>query len=98
MIKISTDHATSFARTIDEELAVPEQFFAATSEWLKENQPVLSALSYQMGLRLSGDRSCAAATQTVVGYVLRLLEHAEANEALSIRLSTPATSGATRSK
>ncbi len=87
MIKISTDHATSFARTIDEELAVPEQFFAATSEWLKANQPVLSALSYQMGLRLSGDRGCAAATQTVVGYVLRLLEHAEANEALSIRLS-----------
>lgn len=88
MLKISTDHATSFARTIDEELSSPDEFFAATSQWLNDNQPMLSALSYQMGLRLSGDRAAAAATQTVVGYVLRLLEHAEANDTFSRRWSS----------
>ncbi len=85
---ITVDHATSFARSIDEELSRPEQFFTATSQWLNEHQPVLSALSFQMGLRLSGDKQAAAVAQTVVGYVLRLLEHSEANDALSRRWST----------
>ncbi len=85
MIAVSVDHSSSFARSIDEELSCPEQFFTVTSQWLQEHQPVLSALSYQMGLRLSGDARSAAVAQTVVGYVLRLLDHAQANDALSRR-------------
>ncbi len=86
MQTISVGHATSFARSIDEELASPERFFAVTSQWLNEHQPVLSALSYQMGLRLSGDKHAVAVAQTVVGYVLRLLDHADENASLSRRL------------
>jgi len=82
VIRISVDNACSFARSMDEELSSPEQFFAATSEWLKENQPVLAELSRAMAVRLCGDDTAAAATQAVVGYTIRLLSHAEANQSL----------------
>ncbi len=87
MIRISVDNACSFARSLDEELTHPEQFFAATSEWLKENQPVLASLSHEMAMRLCGEPASAVAAQAVVGYMLRLLSHAEANQTLRCQLS-----------
>ncbi|HEX9015921.1 MAG TPA: hypothetical protein VF960_07985 [Chloroflexota bacterium] len=93
MLRISVDNATSFARSIDEELRCPEQFFSATSQWLNEHEPVLSALSYQMGLRLSNDKKAAAVAQTVVGYMLRLMDHAQANATLAKKLEQPVSSG-----
>ena len=83
MMKISVDNACSFAHSMDEELSSPEQFFVATSQWLQENQPVLARLSHDMALQLCGDEHSAAAAQAVVGYMLRLISHAEANESLS---------------
>lgn len=82
MIQVSVDNACSFAHSLDEELSSPEQFFTATSGWLERSQPVLAKLSREMAVRLSGDERSAAAAQAVVGYVLRLISHAEANESL----------------
>lgn len=85
MNKISVENACSFARSMDEELSDPEQFFLATSQWLKESQPVVAKISYEMSVRLCGEEAPAAAVQAVVGYVLRLLEHSEANHDLHCR-------------
>ena len=82
MLKVSVENACSFAHSMDEELASPSQFFEATAGWLRENQPVLARLSQEMAVRLCGENSSATAVQAVVGYVLRLLEHAEANQQL----------------
>lgn len=95
MLRISVDNAASFARSIDEELKCPEQFFSATSQWLNEHEPVLSALSYQMGLKLTDDKRSAAMAQTVVGYMLRLLDHAQANALLAKKLDGALVSGRT---
>lgn len=80
MLKISVDNACSFARSLDEELSTPDQFFAATSQWLKENQPVLANLSREMAMRLCGDKVAAETAQAVVGYMVRLMAHAESNQ------------------
>jgi len=85
MQKISVENACSFAHSMDEELSDPEQFFVATSQWLRENQPVIATLSYEMGMRLCGAEASALAAQAVVGYILRLLEHSEANDSLRCR-------------
>ncbi|MHB1161837.1 MAG: hypothetical protein ACYC3V_16140 [Chloroflexota bacterium] len=82
MQRISVENACSFAHSVDEELSSPEQFFAATSGWLSEDQPVLAQLSREMALRLCGEESAAVAAQAVVGYVVRLIAHAEANQEL----------------
>ncbi len=82
MIRISVEHACSFARGIDEELSSPEQFFAASRRWLKGQQRVLATLSYEMASRLSADETAAAAAHAVVGCVLRLMAHAGANQRL----------------
>ena len=82
MQKISVENACSFAHSLDEELSSPEQFFAVTSQWLKETQPVVAKLSYEMGMRLCGGETAAMAAQAVVGYMLRLVEHSDANHAL----------------
>lgn len=90
MIRISVEHACSFARTMDEELSSPEQFFVATRQWLREQQPVLATLGYEMARRPAADETAAATTHAVVGYVLRLMAHAEANQKLERQWSDPA--------
>ncbi len=85
MQKISVESACSFAHSMDEELASPEQFFSATSQWLVDNQPVVARLSYEMGMRLCGDETPAKAVQAVVGYMLRLAEHTDANHQLECK-------------
>ncbi len=94
MIRISVEHACSFARSMDEELSIPEQFFDATEQWLKEQQPVLAALSYEMAKHLSNDETAAATARLVVGYVLRLMAHAEANQQLQRQWSVLAANPA----
>lgn len=82
MIQVSIENACSFAHSVDEELSNPEQFFEAAAGWLKENQPVIARLSHEMAMRLCGEETAAAGAQAVVGYMLRLLAHAEANQDL----------------
>ncbi len=87
MIQVSVESACSFAHSLDEELSNPAQFFEATTGWLSAHQPVLAGLSREMALRLCGDETSSLAAQAVVGYVLRLLTHAEANQDLRCQWS-----------
>ncbi len=82
MIQVSMENACSFAHSMDEELSNPEQFLPATSGWLLQNQPVLAHLSRAMALRLGGDERAAEVAEAVVGYVIRLVDHSEANHKL----------------
>lgn len=86
MILVSQENARSFAHSMDEELSSPEQFLTSTSGWLLGHQPVLAHLSRAMALRLGGDERAAEVTESVLGYMVRLLDHAEANERLRHQL------------
>jgi len=89
MIKVSVDDACSFARSFDELTGHPERFHEETAAWLCRENPVLAQLLSQMATRLAGgDTPAASVCLAVVGYGLRLMEHAEANRQLSRTLLT----------
>lgn len=82
MILVSMENASSFAHSMDEELSSPDEFLPRTSDWLLSHQPVLAHLSRAMALKLAGDDRAAEVAESVVGYMIRLLDHAESNERL----------------